>query len=121
MDLVKCSRFPEAIHRRQAVETAVTIFIKANQPFVVWEPTPWNRTGCAGPILGLVGEVMSMERAFGRATTLALTSRSAKHGMCRALPDVGLQECLVFHGAPNVFMGLDSKIGGAGDGDGQRP
>jgi hypothetical protein len=92
--------FPKAIHRRQAVETAVTIFIKANQPLKVWEPTPRNRTGCAGPIPGLIGEVMGMERAFGRAAPFALTTGPAIDGFCRLSPDVGLQELLVFHNAP---------------------
>jgi hypothetical protein len=103
--LEKCSRFPKTIHRRQMVQKTVTIFIKADDPFIIWEPTPWNRTGCAGPIPGLIGEVVGVERAFGRAATFALAAGLAIDGFCRLFPDISLKECLVFHGTPYRIYG----------------
>jgi hypothetical protein len=107
--LEKSPCFPKAIHRRQAVKTAVTIFIKANDPFIVREPSLWDRTGCAGPIPGLIGQMVGMERAFGRATSFALTTGSAVDGFRRLFPDVGLQECLVFHGASYCIYAVISS------------
>ena len=110
MALIQSAGFPKLLDRGQAVNQPVTIFVQANQPFIIREPPSRNGARCIGPIRRSIGQMVSFKRPLSTTAPFTLTSRSTADGFGGLFPDLSLRET---HGIsccpPQIFMPVGLK------------